>query len=130
MPVNFLIIDALRKFHAFYRDQHRVEYPTGSGQTLSLAEVADRLAGRLNGLFLKDGAGRRTIFGDSALFQDDPHFRDNLIFPEYFHGDTGRGLGASQQTGWTALIALLLHGRGQPDAAPPVSPPSANGDHR
>ena len=108
MPINYLLIDALNKFDAFYGPAYRVEYPTGSGEFMRLKDIALRLSRRLSGLFLKDGEGRRPLFGDSRLQQDDPFFQDLLIFPEYFHGDTGKGLGASHQTGWTALVALLL----------------------
>ncbi len=115
MPLNYLIIEALQKFHKFYGDEFRIEYPTNSGAFLTLQEVAESLGQRLQKLFLKDGDGRRTYLADSALQQDDPHFRDKLLFHEYFHGDTGEGLGASHQTGWTALIALLLHPREEID---------------
>jgi hypothetical protein len=113
MPINYLLIDALLKFDSFYGPTYRVEYPTGSGEFMRLKDIALRLSQRLAGLFLKDGNGRRPLFGDSELQQSDPFFQDLLIFPEYFHGDTGRGLGASHQTGWTALVALLLQPRSQ-----------------
>jgi hypothetical protein len=109
-PVNYLIVEALLKFHAYYGDEFKVECPTGSGTYLSLREVADELARRLTRLFLRDERGRRPAFGDVDKFQTDPHFRDYLLFHEYFDGDTGRGAGAAHQTGWTALIALLLNG--------------------
>lgn len=109
MPVNFLIIESLRKFHAFYGDEFRIECPTGSGTKMTLCEVADELTRRLTRIFLPDESGRRPVFGDYGLLQTDPHFRDNLWFHEYFHGDTGRGVGASHQTGWTGLIANLIH---------------------
>jgi hypothetical protein len=109
MPVNYLIIESLRKFHAYYGDDFRVECPTGSGSHLSIREIADELTHRLSRLFLRDpDTGRRAIFGSDEKLQRDPHFRDCLLFPEYFHGDTGRGVGASHQTGWTGLIAVLL----------------------
>src|SRR4029434_1844867 len=92
-----------------------VEYPTGSGEKKSLGEIADDLAQRLIGLFLLDGNGRRPVHGDSALFQNNPQWKDLIPFHEYFHGDTGAGLGASHQTGWTALVALLLQHRGRLD---------------
>jgi hypothetical protein len=92
-----------------------VEYPTGSGRTLSLREIGDELATRLTRLFLRGPDGRRPALGASALQQDNPHFRDHLLFHEFFHGDTGQGLGASHQTGWTGLVALLLHGRVEDD---------------
>ena len=109
-PVNFLLIESLRKFHHYYGDDFKVECPTGSGRFLTLQEVADELSLRLSRLFLRDEAGRRPVFGDNAKFQSDPHFRDHLPFYEYFHGDTGRGVGAAHQTGWTGLIAKLLSG--------------------
>ena len=107
-PVNYLIIESLLKFHDYYGDDFRIEYPVGSTETLSLKEVALELKQRLSNLFLRDADGRRAIFGDCEKFQSDPHFRDYLPFNEYFHGDTGRGLGASHQTGWTGLITTLL----------------------
>jgi hypothetical protein len=115
MPVNFMFIEAMYGFHRYYGDDFRVEYPTGSGTTLSLREIADELAVRLTRLFLRGPDGRRPAFGPSAIQQDDPHFRDHLLFYEFFHGDTGQGLGASHQTGWTGLVALLLHGRVEHD---------------
>ena len=117
MPVNFLLVEALYKYHKFYGDDHRVEYPSRSGTFMSLKDVADELTRRLRRIFLNDASGRRAMFGDSRLLQDDAAFRDNLFFHEYFHGDTGRGLGASHQTGWTGLIALLLHPRAELDPA-------------
>ena len=110
MPVNFLLIDSLRELQRYYGDDFLIDYPTGSGERLALGAIADRLAARLGQLFLRDAQGRRPVFGDCALLQSDPHFRDHLLFHEYFHGDDGRGLGASHQTGWTACIALLLCG--------------------
>jgi len=108
MPVNFLIIEALKRFHSYYGDDFKVECPVGSGSLLHLGEVADELSRRLCRIFLRNEEGRRAVFGGVRILQDDVRFRDNLLFYEYFHGDTGRGLGASHQTGWTALIALLL----------------------
>ena len=107
-PVNYLIIESLQKFHHYYGPDFRVEHPTGSGQKLSLEEIADDLSQRLASLFLKDATGRRPAFGSDERLQTDPHFRDHLLFHEYFHGNTGAGLGASHQTGWTALVAKLL----------------------
>ncbi|RSK24692.1 MGH1-like glycoside hydrolase domain-containing protein [Hymenobacter metallilatus] len=107
-PINYLIIESLQRFHAYYGDSFRVEYPTGSGQRLTLQEIAEALSGRLARLFLQDEHGRRPAFAHDELLQTDPHFRDYLLFHEYFHGDTGRGLGASHQTGWTGLIVRLL----------------------
>jgi hypothetical protein len=108
MPVNYMIIEALREHHAYYGDDFKVECPVNSGTYVSLSEVADELSRRLARLFLRDGQGRRAIYGGSDRQQNDPAFRDHVLFNEYFHGDTGLGLGASHQTGWTGLIALLL----------------------
>jgi hypothetical protein len=113
MPVNFLIIHALREYHRYYGDTLQVECPTGSGNMKNLNQVADELTQRLRRIFLRDGQGRRPVFGDCQLFDADPHWRDLIPFHEYFHGDTGRGCGASHQTGWTGLIAeilLTMHG--------------------
>ena len=111
-PANYLLVHALREFHAYYGETFTVEYPTGSGQMLTLDAAARELAGRLIKIFLADPAcgGRRAVWGDNDYFQTDPHWRDYLPFHEYFHGDTGRGLGASHQTGWTASVASLLMG--------------------
>jgi len=111
MPINYLLIEALYEFEAFYGKDIVIELPTGSGHNASLAEVAAELSGRLTKLFLRDADGRRPVLGDSALLQDDPHFRDLVPFHEYFHGETGAGLGAAHQTGWTGLVALLLQPR-------------------
>jgi hypothetical protein len=107
-PVNFLIIESLQRFHHYYGDDFRVECPTGSGTLLTLNQVANELALRLNRIFLRDSAGRRACHGDHPRLQHDPYFRDHILFYEYFHGDNGRGVGASHQTGWTALAAKLL----------------------
>jgi len=107
-PANFLIIESLQRFHYYYGDDFKVECPTHSGQYLTLDEIANHLTERLTRLFHRDENGRRPIYGDSALLQNDPNFRDYLLFYEYFHGDNGRGLGAPHQTGWTGLIAKLL----------------------
>ena len=108
MPVNYLLIESLRRFHRYYGEDFKVECPTGSRRFLDLDQVADELSGRLSRLFLEDADGRRPVFGDSPRHRTDPAFRDHLLFHEYFDGDTGRGLGASHQTGWTGLVALLL----------------------
>ncbi|MBI5532655.1 MAG: glucosidase [Deltaproteobacteria bacterium] len=108
MPVNYLLIEALQKFHHYYSDDFRVECPTGSGKLLSLGEVADELARRMVSLFLRDASGRRAYLGPDDTRQSDPLWRDHVLFHEYFDGDTGLGLGASHQTGWTALVAKLL----------------------
>jgi len=107
-PLNFLIIESLQKFHHYYGDDFKVECPTGSGKFISLDEVAAELSRRLARLFLKDATGRRPVMGHEPGVRDDPHFRDYIPFYEYFHGDIGRGVGASHQTGWTGLIAKLL----------------------
>jgi hypothetical protein len=109
-PLNYLIIESLHRFHAYYGDEFRVECPVGSGRMLSLAEVADEIADRLCRIFLPDRDGSRPAFGGDCRVAA-PHFRDHLLFHEYFHGDSGRGLGASHQTGWTGLIALLFQMR-------------------
>jgi hypothetical protein len=109
MPVNFLLIDSLYEFHRYYGDDFKVEFPTGSGRLATLVEIADDLRNRLASLYLRGEDGRRPSLGPSDLLQHDPHFRDHLLFNEYYHGETGAGLGASHQTGWSGLIALLLH---------------------
>jgi hypothetical protein len=108
MPVNYLIIESLRKFGSFYGDGFRVECPKGSGNMLSLGEVADELRNRLTRIFLCDAYGRRPVFNGYEKMQTDPHFKDYIWFHEYFDGEDGRGLGASHQTGWTGLIANLI----------------------
>jgi hypothetical protein len=113
MPVNYLIIESLCKFGSFYGDGFRVECPKGSGNMLCLDEIADELRNRLTRLFLRDGDGRRPVFNGNEKLQTDPHFKDYLLFHEYFDGDDGHGVGASHQTGWTGLVANLideLHG--------------------
>lgn len=107
-PVNFLIIESLQRFHHYYGDDFKVEYPTNSGKFYTLKEISDELSNRLAKLFLKGKNGKRPVFGDNQKFQNDPNFNDYIPFHEYFHGDSGKGLGASHQTGWTGLIAKLL----------------------
>jgi hypothetical protein len=107
-PVNYLLIEALERYHHFYGDALRVECPVGSGRMLTLREVANDLAQRLASVFLPNEAGRRPCHGDDARFAGDPAWRDLVLFHEYFHGDTGRGVGASHQTGWTALVTRCL----------------------
>jgi hypothetical protein len=107
-PLNYLLIESLREFHRYYGDGFLVEHPTGSGDMLPLDRIADDLAARLISIFRRDEDGRRPAFGESEMMQRDPHWRDYLLFHEYFHGDTGAGLGACHQTGWTALVAPLL----------------------
>lgn len=108
MPVNGLIIRALLSYYLYYGDNFRIECPTGSGRMMNLFEVAREISNRLTGIFLRDGNGRRPVFGGAEKFQNDPHWRDNILFYEYFHGDNGAGLGASHQTGWTGLVARLI----------------------
>src|SRR6185369_7568194 len=107
-PTNYLLIEALERYHHFYGDSLQVECPTGSGRRMNLKEVAAEINARLTRLFLLDATGRRPCHGDDPHFAEDPHWRDLLLFHEYFHGDTGRGLGASHQTGWTTLAARCL----------------------
>jgi hypothetical protein len=116
MPVNALIVRALVNLYHFYGDAFRVQCPTGSGRYLTLFEVAQEIVRRLTGTFLRDADGHRPVYGGTAKFQDDPHWRDLILFYEYFHGDNGAGLGASHQTGWTALVAPLLDIFGRLDA--------------
>ncbi len=108
MPVNYLIIESLQKFYHYYGDDFTVESPTGSGRQHTIGAIADDLSARLTRIFLRNDAGQRPVFGDNARLQQDPHFRDHVLFHEYFHGDSGRGVGASHQTGWTGLVAKLL----------------------
>jgi hypothetical protein len=119
-PVNFLLIEALERYHHFYGDALQVEFPTGSGRPMNLQQVADELAARLARIFLPDGGGQRPCHGDERRYATDPHWRDLTLFYEYFHGDTGRGIGASHQTGWTALVAALNN------AQPPIPHPPAS----
>ncbi|RSK43257.1 MGH1-like glycoside hydrolase domain-containing protein [Hymenobacter perfusus] len=111
MPMNFLLIESLQRFYHYYGPEFKVEYPTGTGRYCTLQEIALALTERLTSLFLRNAEGQRPCFGQDKQQQNDPHFRDYLLFHEYFHGDTGAGLGASHQTGWTGLIAKLLHPR-------------------
>ncbi|UOQ79068.1 glucosidase [Hymenobacter sp. 5516J-16] len=111
MPMNFLLVESLQRFYHYYGPDFKVEYPTGSGQFSTLLEISQALTERLTHLFLRDANGRRPCFGSDQQFQTDPNFKDYLLFHEYFHGDTGQGLGASHQTGWTGLIAKLLQPR-------------------
>jgi len=112
-PMNFLMIESLQKFHHYYGDDFRVECPAGSGQKLSLWDIAAELSRSLTHLFLRDEKGRRPVYGTDEKFQSDPLWRDFVLFYEYFHGDTGAGLGASHQTGWTGLVAKLLEQTGE-----------------
>jgi len=107
-PINALIIRALVQMYSFYGDEFRVECPTGSGQYMTLYQVAEELSNRMAGLFLLNHEGRRPVFGGTRKFIDDPHWKNHVLFYEYFHGDNGAGLGASHQTGWTAIIPALM----------------------
>ncbi len=111
-PMNFLLMESMQRIHYYYGDEFEVEFPTGSGQKKNLWDAASDLARRLSGIFLRRD-GRRAVYGDSAMLQNDPYWRDHILFYEYFHGDTALGLGASHQTGWTALVAKLLEQSGE-----------------
>jgi len=108
MPVNALIIRALQNFYLYYGDNFKIECPTGSGKLMNLFEVSKEIADRLSGIFTRDEHGRRPVYGGTEKFQSDPHWRDHILFYEYFHGDNGAGLGASHQTGWTGLVAKSI----------------------
>jgi Mannosylglycerate hydrolase MGH1-like glycoside hydrolase domain len=122
MPVNYLLIESLRRYYLYYGDEVTLECPTGSGRYLTLDKVADELSQRLIHIFTRDEHGRRAVFGDVEYFQDDPHWRDYVLFYEYFHGDTGRGVGASHQTGWTGLVASLIQEQGERRQQPELKP--------
>jgi hypothetical protein len=107
-PINYLLIEALQKFHHYYGDEFLVESPARSGRKVTLGQIADDLAERLTRIFLLDADGRRPVFGDDDRIQRDSNWRDHVLFYEYFNGDDGSGVGASHQTGWTALVAKLL----------------------
>ena len=116
MPMNALLIRALLQFYLYYGDSFRIECPTGSGRTMNLFEVAREIARRLTRIFLRDESGRRPVYGGTQKFQSDPHWKDYVLFHEYFHGDNGAGLGASHQTGWTGFVAKLIEMFGRLDA--------------
>ena len=116
MPLNYLLVESLQKFHRYYGDRFRVPYPSGSEHHATIAEVATGLSQRLIGLFTRDADGRRPTLGTHDKLQRDPHFRDHVLFHEYFHGDDGRGVGASHQTGWTGLVAELIRAGGGGDS--------------
>jgi len=116
MPVNTLLIRALLNFYAYYGDNFKIECPTGSGKLMNLFEVAKEISDRLTRIFLRDDSGRRAVYGGTKTFQEDPHWRDHILFYEYFHADNGAGLGASHQTGWTGLVAKLIQLFGSLDA--------------
>jgi hypothetical protein len=109
MPVNVLIVRALMNLYGYYGNDFRVECPTGSGRMMNLFEVAHEITRRLESVFRRGADGRRPVFGGAGKFQDDPLWRDYVLFYEYFHGDNGAGIGASHQTGWTGVIARLVH---------------------
>ncbi|HUS08697.1 MAG TPA: hypothetical protein VMZ52_20500 [Bryobacteraceae bacterium] len=113
VPVNYLLIESLQKYHYYFGDEFTVEFPSGSGTQLHLGDIAAELSRRLTRIFLRDEAGARPVNGSNAWYKDDPHWRDLVTFYEYFHGDTGAGLGASHQTGWTGLVAKLLQQSGE-----------------
>jgi len=119
MPVNALLVRGLLNLYWFYGDEFKVECPTGSGVQMTLFEVAQEITRRLESIFVRDEKGERPVYGGTTKFQDDPHWRDYILFYEYFHGDNGAGLGASHQTGWTGTIARLMDvfGRLTPDSA-------------
>jgi hypothetical protein len=126
--VNFLLVESLQKFHHYLGDEFKVEFPTGSGRMLTLWDVAAELSGRLTAMFLRDENGRRPVFGNLEKFQTDPHWRDLVLFHEYFHGDTGAGVGASHQTGWTGVVTKLMQqsGESEPKAKPTVNSAAAD----
>jgi hypothetical protein len=108
MPINFLLYGALVRLYAYYGEDFKVECPTGSGQMMTLLEVAKELGERLTRIFLRGEGGARPAFGAAHKFRDDPHWRELLLFHEYFHGDTGAGIGANHQTGWTGCVARVI----------------------
>jgi len=112
-PTNFLLVESLQKFHHYLGEDFKVEFPTGSGKMMTLWEVAGELSRRMTNLFLRDEKGRRPVFGDLEKFQTDPHWRDLILFHEYFHGDSGAGVGASHQTGWTGVVTKLMQQSGE-----------------
>jgi hypothetical protein len=109
MPVNALIVRALLQYYMYYGDAFTIECPTGSGRRMTLYQVAEEITRRLTSIFLRGDRGRRPVYGGTRKFQEDPHWRDLILFYEYFHGDNGAGLGASHQTGWTGIVARGMH---------------------
>jgi hypothetical protein len=130
MPVNALIVRGLLNLHGFYGDDFKIECPTGSGNRMTLFEIAKEISRRLSSMFLRDASGRRPVYGGQAKFQDDPHWRDLILFYEYFHGDNGAGIGASHQTGWTGLVARLLDLFGRVTAEDALETPKERLDAR
>ena len=116
MPVNAVLIRAMLSSHLYYGDNFEIECPTGSGKLMNLFEVAREIANRLERIFLRDKSGRRPVYGGMEKFKTDPHWKDYILFHEYFHGDNGAGLGASRQTGWTGVVAKLIELFGRFDA--------------
>ena len=112
-PLNYLLVESLQKFHHYLGDDFKVEFPTGTARMLTLQEVAAELSRRLTGIFLRNEHGRRPVFGGLEKFQTDPHWRDLVLFHEYFDGDEGVGLGSSHQTGWTGLVTKMLQQSGE-----------------
>jgi hypothetical protein len=112
-PVNFLLVESLQKFHHYFGDDFKVEFPVGSGNMLTLWAVAGELSRRMTSIFLQDESGRRPVFGDQEKFQTDPHWRNLVLFYEYFNGDSGAGTGASHQTGWTGIVTKLMQQSGE-----------------
>jgi hypothetical protein len=108
-PINYLIIESLKKFDFYYGGDFSIEYPTGSGNFLTMDIIAKELSMRCMKIFMRDEKGNRPVFGANKKFQTDPHFKDYILFYEYFHGDSGKGLGASHQTGWTGLVSEMIH---------------------
>ena len=125
-PLNYLVVSALERYHRFFGDDFEIEYPTGSGTMLTLDKIADDLRERLVSLFLVGADGRRPWFGEVERLQQDPAWKDNLVFNEYFHGDNGAGLGATHQTGWTGVVADLIRGRPATASTPSASSPGDN----
>jgi hypothetical protein len=125
-PVNHLILLALRQYHRYYGDAFKIECPTGSGNQMTLGEISRELARRLCHIFLRDKHGNRPVFGSNTLFNNDPHWRDLIPFHEYFHGDTGRGCGATHQTGWTGLVVQMLIDRGELASGNPLTAENEN----
>ncbi len=111
--MNYLLIESLQKFHHYLGDDFKVKFPTGSGTMLTLWQVAGELSRRMTRIFLRGDDGRRPVLGGISKFQTDPHWKDLVLFHEYFHGDNGAGIGTSHQTGWTGLVAKLIEQSGE-----------------